>query len=437
MLKTNDIWQNALKIVEGEVSGVGFKTWFSSIFNVEENGDFFDIYVPTEINKDIIVTRYLSLLENALQTASGKEYEVNVIVDSREAFKKLSEQAPAPVPANLSQKYTFDTFVVGSGNMFAHAAALAVAEMPAKKYNPLFIYGGVGLGKTHLTHAIGNFIHEKNPESKIRYVTMEKFMNDFINSVKENPDAFRNKYRSVDVLIVDDIQFIIKKERTQEEFFHTFNSLYQSNKQIILTSDRLPRDIPTLEERLRSRFESGLICDIAPPDVETRYAIIDKKLTSINFDLPEDIKFFIAENIKSNIRELEGALNRILALSDLSKKVITLDLTREALKDYLTEKKINIITTDFIIKQVSEYFSLSKDDLKSKLKTKELAFYRQVAMYLTRELTDYSLPKIGEDFGGRDHTTVLHAIKKIEKQMESDIKLRNSINELKKNIKDV
>ena len=337
--------------------------------------------------------------------------------------------------ATLNPKYTFDSFVIGNSNRFAHAASLAVAESPAKAYNPLFIYGGVGLGKTHLMHAIGHYILANNPKSKVVYVSSEKFTNELINSIKDDKNVeFRNKYRNVDVLLIDDIQFIAGKERTQEEFFHTFNDLHEANKQIILSSDRPPKEIPTLEDRLRSRFEWGLIADIQPPDFETRIAILKKKADVENLNIPNEVMVYIATKIKSNIRELEGALIRIVAFSSLTNKEIGIDLASEALKDIISSRNSKQVTIELIQDIVSSYFNLKVEDFKSSRRTRNITFPRQIAMYLCRKLTDMSLPKIGEEFGGRDHTTVIHACEKISKGLKEDENLQDNIAELTKKI---
>ncbi|HCQ90034.1 MAG TPA: chromosomal replication initiator protein DnaA, partial [Clostridium sp.] len=317
----------------------------------------------------------------------------------------------------------------------AHAASLAVAESPAKAYNPLFIYGGVGLGKTHLMHAIGHYIQNVNSKSKVVYVSSEKFTNELINSIKDDKNVeFRNKYRNVDVLLIDDIQFIAGKERTQEEFFHTFNALYEADKQIILSSDRPPKEIPTLEDRLRSRFEWGLIADIQAPDFETRIAILKKKADVENLNIPNEVMVYIATQIKSNIRELEGALIRIVAYSSLTNREINVDLATEALKDIISSRNTRQITIELIQDIVSSYYNLKIEDFKSSRRTRNVAFPRQIAMYLSRKLTDTSLPKIGEEFGGRDHTTVIHAYEKISQSLKKDENLQNTVTELTKKI---
>ena len=335
----------------------------------------------------------------------------------------------------LNPKYKFDSFVIGNSNRFAHAACLAVAEAPAKAYNPLFIYGGVGLGKTHLMHAIGHYILQNNPKAKVVYVSSEKFTNELINSIKDDKnEEFRTKYRNVDVLLIDDVQFIGGKERTQEEFFHTFNTLHENNKQIILSSDRPPKEIPTLEDRLRSRFEWGLIADIQPPDFETRIAILKKKADVENLNIPNEVMVYIATKIKSNIRELEGALIRIVAFSSLTNKEISVDLASEALKDIISNKQSRQVTIELIQDIVANYYNLRIEDFKSARRTRNIAYPRQIAMYLCRKLTDMSLPKIGEEFGGRDHTTVIHAYEKISAGLKKDESLKNAIGDITKKI---
>ena len=338
---------------------------------------------------------------------------------------------------NLNPKYVFSSFVVGNSNRMAHAASLAVAESPAKAYNPLFLYGNSGLGKTHLMHSIAHFILDKNPAAKVLYVTSETFTNELILSIQNNKnEEFRNKYRNIDVLLIDDIQFISKKEGTQEEFFHTFNALYESNKQIIISSDRPPKEIKTLEDRLRSRFEWGLIADIQPPDYETRIAILRKKADRDNLHVPDEVMAYIAKNIVSNIRELEGALTRIVAYATLTNQEITLALTEKTLRDVYSENAQAPLTPQLIQEIVARRYNISVEDIQGNKKPKNIAFPRQVSMYLCRKLLDISLPKIGESFGGRDHTTVIHGISKIEKQMENDEALKNTIMELEKEIKE-
>ncbi len=345
--------------------------------------------------------------------------------------KEEKGQSPAVTKTMLNDKYSFNTFVIGSGNRFAHAASLAVAEAPAKAYNPLFIYGGVGLGKTHLMHAIGHYVIDHNPNAKVVYLSSEKFTNEFINSIRDNKAVnFRNKYRNVDVLLIDDIQFLAGKEQTQEEFFHTFNALHEESKQIVISSDRPPKEIPTLEDRLRSRFEWGLITDITPPDLETRIAILRKKAKAENLDIPNEVMLYIANQIDTNIRELEGALIRVVAYSSLINQDMNADLAAEALKDIIPNSKPKILTITDIQQLVGEHYHVKLEDFKAKKRTKSVAFPRQIAMYLSRELTDSSLPKIGNEFGGRDHTTVIHAHEKISKMLQTDQELQQKVEEL-------
>jgi chromosomal replication initiator protein len=335
---------------------------------------------------------------------------------------------------NLNPKYTFDEFVSGSSNQFAFAAAMAVANNPATTYNPLFVYGGVGLGKTHLINAVGNAVLKKNPEMKVCYYTSEKFMNELINSLRyAKMDEFRNKFRSMDVLLIDDVQFIAGKERTQEEFFHTFNALYESHKQIVVTSDKFPKEIPGLEERLRSRFEWGLIADIQPPDVETKQAILKMKAEQNGINLPEEVALFLANSVSSNVRELEGFLIRIGAYASLTSTPITLAMAKEVLKDILVETNKNL-TIEEIQKKVSTHYDVKISDLKSSKRIKTLVLPRQIAMYLARQLTSSSYPEIGERFGGKDHSTIIHAIKKIENLMKEDLRLRSTINAIKNSL---
>lgn len=447
--RLNDLWQKTLNIIKGEITEVSFNTWIKSVVPYTMSTDTIKLGVPNNFTKEILESRYKSLIENSINIITSKNYNIVFFIiseeaaeiqssDSKKEFQKASNNNAAnrnDIYASLNPKYTFDSFVIGNSNRFAHAASLAVAESPAKAYNPLFIYGGVGLGKTHLMHAIGHYILQNNPNSKVEYVSSEKFTNELINSIKDDKNVeFRNKYRNVDVLMIDDIQFIAGKERTQEEFFHTFNTLYESNKQIILSSDRPPKEIPTLEDRVRSRFEWGLIADIQPPDFETRIAILKKKADVENLNIPNEVMVYIANKIKSNIRELEGALIRIVAYSSLTNKEVTVDLASEALKDIISNKSSKQITIDLIQDVVSSYYNLRIDDFKSQRRTRNVAFPRQIAMYLCRKLTDMSLPKIGEEFGGRDHTTVIHAYEKISESLNDNDELQETINEITKKI---
>ncbi len=428
----NDIWNDTLLIIKTELTEVSFNTWLKTLEPISVKGDNYYLSVPNDFNKEILETRYYGLIANALKQVTGVAYNVEFILPGaakeEPQTNQLNDYFEHP---NLNPKYVFDEFVIGNSNRFAHAASLAVAESPAKAYNPLFIYGGVGLGKTHLMHAIGHYVLDQNPGAKVVYVSSEKFTNELINSIKDDKNKeFRNKYRTVDILLVDDIQFIAGKERTQEEFFHTFNALYEDNKQIIVSSDRPPKEIPTLEDRLRSRFEWGLITDIQVPDFETRIAILRKKAELDNLDIPTDVLHFIAKNIKSNIRELEGALIRIVAYSSLTNNSISVELANEALKDIVSSARPKQINVDLIKEVVGQYFNIQIKDFVSKRRTRSISFPRQIAMYISRELTDLSLPKIGEEFGGRDHTTVIHAYDKISQEMEKNYDLNDKIKKI-------
>lgn len=436
----NNIWERTLNLLKNELTEISFNTWIKTIEPVSLNSDSIDLGVPAEFNKGILESRYSTLIKNAIKQVTSKDYKINFIIPSQESVNKYptkkedKQQSEDNYVSVLNPKYTFDTFVIGNSNRLAHAASVAVSESPAKAYNPLFLYGGVGLGKTHLMHAIGHYILN-NSNLKVLYVSSEKFTNELINAIKDDRnEQFRNKYRNIDVLLIDDIQFIGGKERTQEEFFHTFNALYEANKQIIISSDKPPKEIITLEERLRSRFEWGLIADIQPPDLETRIAILRKKAQIENIYVDDEVIAFIADKIASNIRELEGALNRVIAYSSLTENDITVELATEALKDILSANKARVINSQSIIDAVSRYFDLKPEEFKSKKRNREIAYPRQIAMYLCRELTDMSLPKIGDAFGGRDHTTVLHACDKIIENMKKDSETRRTVEELKRNI---
>lgn len=436
-------WNAILNIIEPETSSVSFNTWFKETKLVDILDNKMVISVKNDFNKEILSTRYLELLRNCVLQVLNKEYVFDfAVVPEGQVYEKKKDaprreviEDPLNNKSNLNPRYIFSSFVVGNSNRMAHAAALAVAEAPARAYNPLFLYGGVGLGKTHLMHSIAHYILEQNPNAKVLYASSEKFTNELINSIRDDKnEAFRNKYRNIDVLLVDDIQFIAGKERTQEEFFHTFNTLHEANKQIIISSDRPPKEIETLEDRLRSRFEWGLIADIQSPDLETRIAILRKKAELESLSVPEDVLLFIAKTVISNIRELEGALNRIIAFSSLANKPISVELANEALKDLISKDKPRVITADYIQEIVADYFHLKIEDLKSAKRTRNIAYPRQIAMYLCRRLTDLSLPKIGEKFGGRDHTTIIHGFEKISKEINKDIELSQTINELESKI---
>ena len=443
------LWQETLSQLEQNLNPQHFTTWIKPIQFIGIDKDLVQIEVPNRFFLSWIRDNYAELIRETLSSigavsyrlkidiASEKDNSNNKIVAESASNKEIiTDQIPRTSPKNtgsfnINKKYTFDEFVSGSSNQFAYAAANAVANNPATTYNPLFIYGGVGLGKTHLVNAIGNAILQKNPEMRVCYYTSEKFMNELINSLRyAKMDEFRNKFRSMDVLLIDDVQFIAGKERTQEEFFHTFNSLYESHKQIVVTSDKFPKEIPGLEERLRSRFEWGLIADIQSPDVETKQAILKIKAEQNGINLPEDVAFFLANSITSNVRELEGYLIRIGAYASLTSTSITLSMAKDILKNILVEKRREI-TVEEIQKVVAQHFNIKISDLKSAKRLKALVLPRQVAMYIARQLTSCSYPEIGEKFGGKDHSTIIHAIKKIEKKIEEDLQLNSTVNALR------
>ena len=416
------------ELLKPEVTKISYDTWILPLDIRSIDGDNIVFTTISEFQKDFIENKYRSLIFNTLRYITNKDWTFSVVDLSKEepnddiVIKDNSKtNSPEEVEVNkstLNPKYTFETFVVGNSNRFAHAAALAVGNEPGKAYNPLFLYGGVGLGKTHLMHAIGNRILENNTNKNVLYVTSEKFTNQLINAIKDNKnEVFRNKYRSIDVILIDDIQFIAGKERVQEEFFQTFNSLYEDGKQIIISSDKPPRDIPFLEDRLKSRFEWGLLADISCPDYETRLAILRKKAQDENILIDDFILSDIANKIDSNIRELEGVFNKIVARASLIHSPITIELAENIINEFKYESE-KVISCDFIKETVAKYFSINKDDLSGNKRSNDIAFPRQIAMYLCREVANMSFPQIGVDFGGRDHSTVMHACKKIEKEVK-------------------
>ena len=419
------------ELLKPEVTKISYDTWILPLDIRSIDGDNIVFTTISEFQKDFIENKYRSLIFNTLRYITNKDWTFSVIDLSKEGkngegedelvIKDNSNATSAEVETNkstLNPKYTFETFVVGNSNRFAHAAALAVGNEPGKAYNPLFLYGGVGLGKTHLMHAIGNRILENSTTTNVLYVTSEKFTNQLVNAIKDNKnEVFRNKYRSIDVLLIDDIQFIAGKERIQEEFFHTFNSLYEDGKQIIISSDKPPRDIQFLEDRLKSRFEWGLLADISCPDYETRLAILRKKAQDENIVIDDFILSDIANKIDSNIRELEGVFNKIVARASLIHSPITIELAENIINEFKYESE-KVISCDFIKETVAKYFSIDKDDLAGNKRSNDIAFPRQIAMYLCREVANMSFPQIGVDFGGRDHSTVMHACKKIEKEVK-------------------
>lgn len=441
-------WDEILMTVktEHEISDISFDTWIRplEVYGIDNNTLY--ILVPSEqMTLGYISKKFYLPLKVAITEMTGIEYDIKFILPEQAKSiqtggnkTKKSAYSDKANNSNLNQNYTFDTFVVGSNNRFAHSASLAVAESPGEAYNPLYIYGGPGLGKTHLMHSIGHFILEKNPDAKIIYVTSEEFTNEVIESIRSGNAAamnkLREKYRTIDVFMIDDVQFIIGKESTQEEFFHTFNALHSAGKQIILTSDKPPKEMETLEERIRSRFEWGLMADIGTPDYETRMAILRKKVEADEMTLSDEILNYIATNIKSNIRELEGALNKLLAYSNLEKTEITMEIATKELQNIITPDKPKEITPQLIIEVVSEHFQISLDQMISKNRSKDIARPRQIAMYLCKNMTDTPLDSIGALLGGRDHSTIIHGVQKISDEYESDENTRNLIDTIKKKI---
>jgi len=455
-MKAQQLWNRILATLKDEVNPQIFNSWFGNLTPADLDEKGLLLEAPHSFIRDWVEDNYISTLISTAQAITGKEISVRIQVneslsqpsDTANPVSGPVEKDPEPPPKTsapkisqvnnhfaLNPKYTFDTFVVGSSNQFAHAATLAVAEHPARSYNPLFIYGGVGLGKTHLMHAIGHFAREQNPAVRLCYLSSEQFMNELINSLRfDRMPQFRETYRNMDILLVDDIQFIAGKERTQEEFFHTFNSLFDSHKQIVVSSDKFPREIPDLEERLRSRFEWGLIADIQAPDLETKIAILEKKADLGGITLPQGVALYLAENTGSNIRELEGYLQRVTAFAAFAKtKTISIDLVQDALKNFLEQKK-KIITVEEIQKNIAAFYNTKVSDMKSKKKNKVFIKPRHTAMFLTRQLTNLSLPEIGRHFGGRDHSTVLHAIQKVENMTKNDPDFQDTLDRLIKEL---
>ena len=429
-----NIWDKILDHLAAKVNPQSFSTWLRPTRLARDEGGKIIVAVPSELFANWLTRNYLGLIRDSATNLERNGVEISFVFDEN------SQSFPAPgilepavaaqgYPSSpLNPKYTFESFVVSSSNELAHAAAQRVAQEPVLNYNPLYIYGGVGLGKTHLMHAIGNHLRATRPQLRQRYISSETFMNELISSIRfEKTLDFRDRYRGIDLLLIDDIQFLAGKERTQEEFFHTFNALYEAQKQIVITSDCPPRDIPTIEERLRSRFEWGLIADIQPPDLETKVAILNKKAEAENVRLPSDVALFIASKIKSNIRELEGSLIRLLAYASLQGREIDLPLAKDVLKDILADDS-RIISIESIQKYVANYFHMNMQEIKSKNNAKQVAFPRQIAMYLCKNLTDASLPEIGKRFGGKHHSTVIHAIKKIEHKRETERDFDKMIN---------
>ena len=444
-------WNDILETVkeEHELTEISFKTWLQplEVFHVDHQKHIVTILVPSEqMGVDYINKKYMFPIKVAIAEIVGTEYDIEFILPdqaSERNLKTTSSEATfktALEQANLNPKYTFDTFVVGNNNKFAHAASLAVAETPGKTYNPLFIYGGAGLGKTHLMHSIAHFILKQNPYMKVLYVSSEQFTNELIDAIRAGNtnnsliSSFREKYRNVDVLLIDDIQFIIGKEATQEEFFHTFNDLHGKKKQIILTSDKPPKEIETLEARMRSRFEWGILADIGAPDYETRVAILHKKEETEGHVIDPKVIEYIASNIKSNIRELEGALNKLIAMQRLEHVQIDLEMAEKELRDMIAPDHKRIVTPQLIIETVAEHYHISPQDIISSKRSSNISYPRQIAMYLCKYMIDTSMTDIGIYMGGRDHSTVIHGVKKIESEVEDSETLRNTIDIIKKKV---
>jgi len=443
------IWNDALAKIEGVLSPQAYKSWIQPIKFIDSNGSAFILEVPSEFHKNEVKNRYISLIRDVVAGLTNDNFEVELQVGNaaKETFKDqfteittsgtsiAKEVVKSPgFSTSLNARYTFNTFVCGTSNEFAYAASQAVAETPANRYNPLFIYGGTGLGKTHLMVAIGNQILSENPDANICYYTSETFMNEMINCIRHKKmEDFRSKFRKTDLLLIDDIQFMAGREATEVEFFHTFNALYESHKQIVITSDKFPKDIPGLEERLRSRFEWGLIADIQPPDVETKVAILKKKAELNRIDLPDDVALLIGSSNATNIREIEGMLIRIGAYASLTKNKINLAMAKNILKDIIVDKSREI-SIESIQKQVADHFKLKVADLKSEKRYKNFVIPRQIAIYLSRELTKASFPEIGERFGGKDHSTVIYAVKKIKTVMDDKPDILDSYEVIKRKL---
>jgi len=435
----DSLWTRLLTVLERKLPATTLENWVRPCRVSALNGDHLRIAAPSKFARDWMAQHHTEVIQGAVREVLGGNPRVTFEVD-REAPATDRAQpppvgdSPAAPGTGLSARYTFESFVVGNSNQFAQAACQAVADLPSRAYNPLFIYGGVGLGKTHLLHAVGHQVAKAYPHLHVLYLSSERFTNELINAIRYDRTAeFRSKYRNIDLLLIDDVQFISGKERTQEEFFHTFNDLYEARKQIVLSSDAAPKEIPELEERLRSRFEWGLIADIQPPDFETRVAILKKKAEVERVRLPDDVAYLIASRIKANIREIEGSLTRMIAFCALSGRDMTVELAQEVLSDLWGEDE-RIITIDHIHRKVAEFFGIKLSDLRAKNRTKAIAFPRQVAMYVARQLTHASLSEIGRSFGGKDHTTVLHGVEKIHLMLQEDPKFKKTIDSLIQNI---
>ncbi len=436
-----DTWNRVLTLIAKRVSPQCLETWFRPVSFAGIDQESLRLAVPNETFKKWLLENYAGVLGDAAREILGTPLKIDISVASPRASEQPAKAPGVSEPDEtgfpLNPRYTFDSFVVGSSNQLARAAAIAVAEQPSRSYNPLYIYGGVGLGKTHLLHAIGHFIRQKAPRVRLSYMSSEQFMNELVNSIRyDRTMQFRQKYRSIDILLMDDVQFIAGKERTQEEFFHTFNALYDAQKQIVITSDCPPKEIPTIEERLHSRFEWGLIADIQPPDLETKVAILRKKADSLSIPLPDQVTLYVASSVRSSIRELEGALIRLSArasLEGIAPSEIDVSYAREVLKDFVVDDR-HAVTTDMVIRAVSTYFGLKPAQLKSRNNSRLIAQPRQIAMYIAKQVTHQSLPQLGKDFGGKHHTTVLHSIRKIENLKNSDPEISAAVAKILQNV---
>ena len=434
----DELLRQAKEHLKEEMTAISYSTWIENLEIAEITDTQMVLNVQSVFQKELLEARYLDLIVNVFKFITNKTYDISIrLVENNNTAQPQTSTIDTKFGysnTSLNPRYTFDSFVVGNNNRLAHAAALAVAEAPAASYNPLFLYGGVGLGKTHLMHAIGNEILKNNKNAKVLYVTSEKFTNELINAIKDNTnEKFRNKYRNIDLLLIDDIQFIAKKDAIQEEFFHTFNTLHESGKQIVISSDKPPRDIQLLEDRLKSRFEWGLIADISNPDYETRLAILRKKADLDHIAIDDEILANIASKVDSNIRELEGALNKIVAHASLANVPITSEMAEKSINDLVTKKE-KVISISYIQDVVAKYFGIDIKDMKSSKKSNDIVFPRQVAMYLCRSVANASFPKIGDEFGKRDHTTVMHAFKKIDKEIKENANTKLIVDNVKKNL---
>lgn len=432
----NEIWDSVLRQMAEEISAVSFETWIKSAEPIEIRGNELVLSVGNSLNKQMLMTKFRSMIESCIELETGRTFEINVVVNENAAAKTEGEFSTEDTASSLNPRYSFENFVVGGNNNLAYAAALGVAESPGRKYNPLFLYGGSGLGKTHLLQAIGNKFHQLHPERKVLYTTSEKFTYELVTAIREKSNQeFRRKYRTVDLLLVDDVQFLATKEVTQEEFFHTFNAIYDAGNQIVLTSDRLPSETPHLTDRIKGRFSMGLLADVQPPDYETRLAILRAKIEEEYFTFDEEIIEYVANNIRSNVRDLEGAVKRILAYAGIERtNTISIELAQKALKEIISTLPKRNITISVIIDEVEKYYHLPQGSLITKKRSNDVAYPRHIAMYLAREVLNESYPRIGEEFN-RDHSTVMNAVKKVKANLSGDRELAEKLEDLVNNIR--